>query len=138
MAIKFFECNLNLPAGSTVLYAELVWAGTYRTDTEDVTAFLNDDITFTTPVGAFSVAPDPTTAQQGSVGKQFYYSRSANVTNLVSAAGAGTYTTGAVPAARTSADSTISRSVGWTLEVVYQNASLPLQKFVSICRSRNY
>ena len=118
---------LNLPAGSSVLYAELVWAGTYRTDTEDVTAFLNDDITFTTPVGTFSVAPDPATAQQGSVGKQFYYSRSANVTNLVSAAGAGTYTTGAVPAARTSADSTISRSVGWTLEVVYQNASLPLR-----------
>lgn len=118
---------LNLPAGSSVLYAELVWAGTYRTDTEDVTAFLNDNITFTTPAGTFSVTPDPATAQQGSVGKQFYYSRSANVTNLISAGGAGTYTTGAVPAARTSADSTISRSVGWTLEVVYQNVSLPLR-----------
>ena len=63
----------------------------------------------------------------GSVGNQFYYARSANVTNLVSAGGAGTYTTGAVPAARTSADPTISRSAGWTLEVVYQNASLPLR-----------
>ena len=67
------------------------------------------------------------TAQQGSVGNQFYYARSANVTNLVSAGGAGTYTTGAVPVARTSADPTISRSAGWTLEVVYQNASLPLR-----------
>lgn len=28
---------------------------------------------------------------------------------------------------RTSADPTISRSAGWTLEVVYQNASLPLR-----------
>ncbi|PGW31322.1 hypothetical protein COE04_26620 [Bacillus cereus] len=118
---------LNLPAGSSVLYAELVWAGTYRTDTEDVTAFLNDNISFTTPAGTFSVTPDPATAQQGSVGNQFYYARSANVTNLVSAGGAGTYTTGAVPAARTSADPTISRSAGWTLEVVYQNASLPLR-----------
>lgn len=118
---------LNLPAGSSVLYAELVWAGTYRTDTEDVTAFLNDNISFTTPAGTFSVAPDPATAQQGSVGNQFYYVRSANVTNLVSAGGAGTYTTGTVPAARTSADPTISRSAGWTLEVVYQNASLPLR-----------
>ncbi|PDY21709.1 hypothetical protein COM83_21975 [Bacillus cereus] len=118
---------LNLPAGSSVLYAELVWAGTYRTDTEDVTAFLNDNISFTTPAGTFSVTPDPATAQQGSVGNQFYYARSANVTNLVSAGGAGKYTTGAVPAARTSADPTISRSAGWTLEVVYQNASLPLR-----------
>ncbi|PFF36914.1 hypothetical protein CN327_02455 [Bacillus cereus] len=118
---------LNLPAGSSILYAELVWAGTFRTDTEDVLPFLNDNITFTTPAGTFSVTPDPATAQQGSVGNQFYYARSANVTNLVSAGGAGTYTTGAVPAARTSADPTISRSAGWTLEVVYQNASLPLR-----------
>lgn len=118
---------LNLPAGSNVLYAELVWAGTYRTDTEDVTAFLNDNINFTTPVGTFAVTPDPATAQQGSVGRQFYYVRSANVTNLVNAGGAGPYTTGGVPATRTSADTAISRSVGWTLEVVYQNASLPLR-----------
>lgn len=118
---------LNLPAGSSILYAELVWAGTFRTDTEDVLPFLNDNITFTTPAGTFSVTPDPATAQQGSVGNQFYYARSANVTNLVSAGGAGTYTTGAVPATRTSADPTISRSAGWTLEVVYQNASLPLR-----------
>ncbi|HDR7793732.1 TPA: DUF11 domain-containing protein [Bacillus luti] len=118
---------LNLPAGSSVLYAELVWAGTYRTDTENVTAFLNDNISFTTPAGTFSVTPDPATAQQGSVGNQFYYTRSANVTNLVRVSGAGTYTTGAVPAARTSAAITISRSVGWTLEVVYQNAGLPLR-----------
>lgn len=32
-----------------------------------------------------------------------------------------------MPATRTSADPTISRSAGWTLEVVYQNASLPLR-----------
>ena len=32
-----------------------------------------------------------------------------------------------MPAARTSADPTISRSAGWTLEVVYQNANLPLR-----------
>ncbi|KFN02976.1 DUF11 domain-containing protein [Bacillus clarus] len=118
---------LNLPVGSSVLYAELVWAGTYRTDTEDVTAFLNDDVTFTTPAGIFSVTPDPATAQQGSVGNQFYYVRSANVTSLVNGGGTGTYTTGRVPAARTAANPTISRSVGWTLEVIYQNASLPLR-----------
>ncbi|EJQ46403.1 hypothetical protein IEE_01902 [Bacillus cereus BAG5X1-1] len=118
---------LNLPAGSNVLYAELVWAGTYQTDTEDVTAFLNDNITFRTPVGTFSVTPDPATAQQGSVGSQFYYVRSANVTSLVNAGGAGPYITGGVPATRTSAETSISRSVGWTLEVVYQNASLPLR-----------
>ncbi len=80
-------------------------------------SFLNDNITFTTPAGTFSVTPDPATAQQGSVGRQFYYVRSANMTNLVNAGGAGPYTTGGVQATRTSADTAISRSVGWTLEV---------------------
>ncbi|KEK22244.1 hypothetical protein BAGA_20345 [Bacillus gaemokensis] len=116
---------LNIPAGSNILYAELVWAGTFKTDIEDVSAFLNDAVTFITPAGTFSITPDPATAQQGSVGNQFYYVRSANVTNLVS--GGGTYTTGSVPAARTAANPTISRSVGWTLEVIYQNGNLPLR-----------
>lgn len=101
---------LNFPAGSSVLYAELVWAGTYRTDTEDVTAFLNDNITFTTPVGTFSVTPDPATAQQGSVGSQFYYVRSANVTSLVNAGGAGPYTTGAY---KLQEHPLIQQSVAW-------------------------
>ncbi|MGH1053339.1 DUF11 domain-containing protein [Bacillus cytotoxicus] len=116
---------LNIPIGSNILYAELIWAGTYRTDTEDVSAFLDDDIIFVTPFEEVLITPDPVTAQQGSVGKQFYYVRSADVTEFVTEG--GTYTAGSVPAARVSVDATVSRSVGWTLQVVYQNSTLPLR-----------
>ncbi len=87
---------LNIPIGSNILYAELIWAGTYRTDTEDVSAFLDDDIIFVTPFEEVLITPDPVTAQQGSVGKQFYYVRSADVTEFVTEG--GTYTAGSVPA----------------------------------------
>src|SRR5262245_60878794 len=36
--------NLNLPAGSTVLHAELTWGGTYSFGMQDVSAFRNDAI----------------------------------------------------------------------------------------------
>src|SRR5262245_18588969 len=55
---------LNMPAGSTVRYAELIWSGSYSYGGEDVSAALNNSVTFTTPGGqTFIIAPDPTTAQ---------------------------------------------------------------------------
>ncbi len=55
--------NLNLPADSTILRAELVWGGLYRSSTNNISNLLNISITFTTPQGQFSVLPDPATAQ---------------------------------------------------------------------------
>lgn len=55
--------NLNLPADSTILRAELVWGGLYRSSTNNISNLLNSSITFTTPQGQFSVLPDPATAQ---------------------------------------------------------------------------
>jgi hypothetical protein len=55
--------QLNIPAGSTVLYAELVWSGSYSYGSEYVLASLGTSVTLTTPAGTSSVAPAAATAQ---------------------------------------------------------------------------
>ena len=62
--------NLNLPPGSAVLYAELIWSGSYSYGGEDVSAFLNNSVTFTTPGGTtFTVAPERPTERVGRVSR---------------------------------------------------------------------
>ncbi|ASA19886.1 hypothetical protein B9T62_03145 [Paenibacillus donghaensis] len=53
---------LSLPEGSSVLYAELIWSGSYDTGGTSVLANISDPILLTTPTGTFTVAPDPATA----------------------------------------------------------------------------
>lgn len=118
---------LILPPGSTVLYAELIWGGTYINNGVNLSAFINNAVSLTTPAGTFSIIPDPATAQEValSVGTNAYV-RSADVTSLVSAGGAGTYTTGGVVGTIVIPDPT-SNHAGWTLAVFYQDATQPLR-----------
>lgn len=124
------QAVLVVPTGSTVLYAELIWSGSYSYGGENVSAVLNNSVTFRTPLGTNSVAP--ATAQTlGAAGTNgtcattpCYYVRSANVTAQVQAAGAGSYTVGGIPATQGDAENN-SNTGGWTLAVVYRNASLP-------------
>jgi len=44
--------QLTLPAGSSVLYAELIWGASINFGGEDVTAFINTPVTLTPPTGA--------------------------------------------------------------------------------------
>ena len=124
---------LNLPAGSTVLYAELVWGGLFRSSVNNISAVTNNSITFTTPLGVFSVAPDPATAQNFNIPADNitvgFYVRSANVTSLVQSALGGTYAVQGVPALIEALDNRTADTnhAGWTLAVVYENASLPLR-----------
>src|SRR5262245_56454687 len=48
---------LRIPAGARVLRAELVWGGTFagNTPADNVSAFINNAIAFTTPSGTFDV-----------------------------------------------------------------------------------
>jgi large repetitive protein len=126
---------LTIPAGSVVLYAELIWSGSYSYGGENVSASLGTSVTFITPLGTNSVAPVAATAQTlgvagtgGAAGTcataPCYYVRSANVTALVQAAGAGTYTVGGIPATQGNAED-FANTGGWTLAVAYQNNSLP-------------
>ncbi len=137
---------LNIPAGSNVLYAELIWSGSYSYGGENVSPFLNNPVNLTAPGGAaVAIAPDPATANtlgnanangtcasdtdiSPPVVTPCFYVRSANVTAQVQAAGAGTYVVGGVPG--TQADTPGSaqetrNNTGWTLAVVYGNPGLP-------------
>jgi uncharacterized repeat protein (TIGR01451 family) len=137
------SATLAMPAGSTVLYAELIWSGSYSYGGEDVSAFLDTPISFTIPGGSLrTLQGDPLTAstlgQKSGTGTcttdpdvattnpiiPCFYVRSANVTDLVGAVGAGVYTVGGVPATQSDAENSRSNA-GWTLAVVYGNAGLP-------------
>jgi uncharacterized repeat protein (TIGR01451 family) len=117
--------RLQIPTGATVLYAELIWGGSTKTSREDVTAEIDNAITFTSPTNTYSIIPDLTTAQQVVQGSQTFYVRSANVTSLVRSEGAGNYTVSGVPATVQRFKS--NNAAGWTLSVIYQDASLPLR-----------
>ncbi|MEO7910365.1 MAG: hypothetical protein ABIV47_12015, partial [Roseiflexaceae bacterium] len=142
-ALDSSAATLNMLTGSTVRYAELIWSGSYSYGGEDVSAALNNSVSFTTPGGqTFIVAPDPITAQTlgtrdgagqcatdpttptGGAVTPCFYMRSANVTAQVQAGGAGAYTTGGVPATQGNTEN-FKNNAGWTLAVAYENSALP-------------
>ena len=127
------RANLSLPAGSTVLYAELVWGGLFRSSVNTISALINNSISFTTPQGTFPVAPDPATAQNFDIPADGitvgFYVRTANVTALVQTALSGSYAVQGVPALIEALDNRTADTnhAGWTLAVAYENPSFPLR-----------
>lgn len=118
---------LDLPAGSTVLYAELIWSGSYGFEGQITGNEPNTPITMITPDSvSHTITPDPATAQ-AAVTPGFTnsgnYTRSANVTAIVQAAGVGTYTVGGIAATISGLDDT-HNAAGWTLAVVYENPNM--------------
>lgn len=127
------RANLTLPAGATVLYAELVWGGLFRSSVNNISALINNSISFITPQGTFAVIPDPATAQTFNISADNitvgFYVRTANVTSLVQAALGGSYAVQGVPALIEAIDNRTADTnhAGWTLAVVYENPDLPLR-----------
>lgn len=127
------SAQLSLPAGSTVLYAELVWGGLFRSSVNNISAILDNAVDFVTPLGTNAIVPDNQTKQNFNITNNGqtvgFYVRSANVTSIVKSAQNGVYTTGKVPALIEAIDSRTSETnhAGWTLAVVYENESLPLR-----------
>lgn len=118
------EASLTLPGGGDVLYAELVWGGNYNIGGSNVSASLGSSVTFSTPMGSYAVAPDADTLKAVNTGSNGdYYVRSANVTGLVRLGGMGRYAVKGVPASY--GNNGNAHAAGWTLVVVYQNATLP-------------
>ncbi len=123
---------LSIPAGSTVLYAELIWSGSYSYGGENVLASLDTPVSFATPFGANSITRSIATSQTlGAAGNNgtcatapCYYVRSADVTAIVAAAGSGTYTVGGIPATQGNSENNANAG-GWTLAVAYRNGTLP-------------
>ncbi|MEK5061634.1 DUF11 domain-containing protein, partial [Paenibacillus sp. FSL H7-0326] len=120
---------LRLPEDSEVLYAELIWAGTYAVTrgTNNYAAFINKSVSLTTPQGTtFSISPDPVTAQESHRNATDNYFRSQNVTSIIQQGGAGTYTVGGVVGNLDLGNSS-ANNCGWTLCVVYENSALPFR-----------
>lgn len=119
---------LVLPAGSTVLYAELIWGGTYVNGNVNLTSAINNPVSLTTPAGTFSISPDAATANSVDLGNgALAYVRSSNVTSLIQAGGAGTYVTAGVVGTIVIPSDTTANHAGWTLGVIYQNPTLPFR-----------
>lgn len=94
----------------------------------DLSAFINNPVTFITPAGTFSVSPDSATSNQVNLGNgAFAYTRSQNVTSLVSQGGAGTYSTGSVVGTIVIPGDSTANHAGWTLGVIYNNPTLPFR-----------
>ena len=132
---------LRIPAGATVLYAELIWGGSYsyggqfRTVTER-----NGNVDFITPLGTNSVPSDTATRSDlGTIGgtggtcsttsPPCFYVRSANVTSTVQALGVGNHTVsvGRIPATMGSGENNLNTG-GWTLAVAYKDTAMAEHK----------
>src|SRR5262249_23021 len=112
--------------------AELMWGGTFAGPDSNVSTFLDDPVVFTTSVGTFEVTPDPATAKMSGTPAPngtcvaCYYVRTANVTALVAARGAGTYRTGRAPGTEGGGKKS-NGSAGWTRAVVYEDFPQPVR-----------
>lgn len=120
---------LDIPTGSTILHAELIWSGSYGFDPAITLSLIDSTmITMTTPDSVpHTITFNPATAQSRvNSGSNGFYVRSADVTSIVSAlanSGAGTYTVGGVPATVIASENNLN-CAGWTLAVVYQNPNM--------------
>ena len=82
---------LTLPSNSSILYAELIWGGLYKSSVNNISSLINVPVSFTTPSTTQNITPDTITAQNFSILinniNLGFYKRSANVTNLIQNAG---------------------------------------------------
>jgi uncharacterized repeat protein (TIGR01451 family) len=103
------SATLNLPAGSTVLWAGLYWGG-------DSSNSARNQVRLATPASGGYTNITASTLYSG-IGYQNAYQGLAVVTNLVQTGGNGTYTVANV---QSTTDRT-NRWGGWSLVVVYRN-----------------
>jgi MYXO-CTERM domain-containing protein/uncharacterized repeat protein (TIGR01451 family) len=128
--------TLSIPfsdVANQVVYAELIWGGSYLYGSEDVTASLDTPVTLTRGANSISVTPDSLTAvtlaETSGSGSMFpvnYYIRTADVTAFVAGNGGGTYSVSGVPATQDYLIDSLN-AAGWTLVVVIGNASMPVR-----------
>jgi len=131
---------LDLPPGSSVLHAELIWAGSFGFGS-DITLSIVDTATasFTTPSGNYTVSQKTSTAQSVydtiSTTTDGFYVRSADVTAAVAYDVEnffastpnnyyqGKYTVGHIPASLSPTDYN-DNCCGWVLAVAYSNPNM--------------
>ncbi|MGV8980185.1 hypothetical protein [Clostridium sp.] len=114
--------TISILGDSTILYAELIWYSTVRSDVPgslDVRSIQDNPITFITPLGVNQISPQNTESYTDASGNIDRF-RSTDVTNIIKASLGGTYTVSAVPTSLPAIGLSSTRA-GWTLTVIYRN-----------------
>ncbi|MBS0648809.1 MAG: tandem-95 repeat protein [Verrucomicrobia bacterium] len=120
---------LDIPSGSTILHAELIWSGSYGFDPAITLSLIQSStVTLITPDSvSHTITLNPATFQSRvNSGSNGFYVANSDVTSILTAlanSGAGTYTVGHVPATVISSENNLN-CAGWTLAVVYQNPNM--------------
>ena len=117
------EAELVLPNDVEVLYAELVWGGSWANADGNV-----PDSAVVLSANGDSIAVDHEITQEGLsnfISTQ-YYLRSAEVTDFVAEHGATVYSTEGVPADEDTVINDLN-AAGWSLIVVYRNSAEPVR-----------
>ncbi|MBU3191605.1 DUF11 domain-containing protein [Clostridium bowmanii] len=114
--------TISILGDSTILYAELIWYSTVKSDVPgslDVRSIQDNPITFTTPLGVNQISPQNTESYTDVSGNIDRF-RSTDITNIIKASLGGTYTVSAVPTSLPAVGLSSTRA-GWTLTVIYRN-----------------
>jgi uncharacterized repeat protein (TIGR01451 family)/MYXO-CTERM domain-containing protein len=127
--------KLVLPdSGVRVLYAELVWGGSYKYGGEDVTMYLDLPVVkLAYGDDAIQPKPDPGTKSTldyfatGIATDAEYYSRSADVTDFVQAHLGGLYAVTGVPATQATGINALD-AAGWALMIAYRHDGDPIRE----------
>lgn len=124
--------TLSIPNDAQVLYAELVWGGSYNY-VDMISADLDTPVTLRFGADTLTVtpaAPTSITVDQEVIGtilyRYQYYQRSADVTAFVQAHGGGAYTTSGVPGTQNELINTLN-AAGWSLVVAYRRDGDPIR-----------
>jgi uncharacterized repeat protein (TIGR01451 family) len=114
--------ELVIPEGAEVLYAELIWGGSYKYLETDLSSQLDTPITLKTKYGEYQVSPDTSTG--GDITSSNSYVRTSEVTDIIKAAGTGEIMVKGVPGLIVK-NNPYNNYVGYTLAVAYRDDSMP-------------
>ncbi|SHH95345.1 conserved repeat domain-containing protein [Clostridium collagenovorans DSM 3089] len=123
------KAQISILPNSTILYAELVWYSTVKSfsaSAQDVRSMQDDPVMFITPSGNVTVTPTIGETFNGASGSIDRF-RSVNVTSIVQSSLGGWYGVSGIPTSIPISGLSNTRA-GWTLVVVYRNASIVPQK----------
>jgi MYXO-CTERM domain-containing protein len=127
---------LAIPDGAEILYAELVWAGSYAYGGIDLTDKLDLPVALSANADSIAVDPDTVTAvtvkEKSAMGFDVnYYMRSGVVTDFVQKHRGATYSVTGVPATEATTVNSLN-AAGWQLVVAYRYSKLPVLRNLSI------
>ncbi|KEI17821.1 Ig-like domain-containing protein [Clostridium haemolyticum] len=114
---------LDIPDGSTIIYAELIWGGMYKSLGENYNDIINSPINFLLPYNEDNfVEIYPQDKQIFSYKNESVYCNSCNVTNYLSKSLGGVYKI------KSTAQNSSNDTWRWTLAIIYENSQFPFRK----------